>query len=194
MEARFIDFKENTYPEKGPYTLADLRALPEGQRAELLDGKIYYMDSPNATHQQILGALHQKIADYVTGKGGPCEVFAAPFAVFLNEDSDYLEPDIVVVCDPGKIEKGDGCHGGPDWVIEIVSPDSAKRDYMLKTAAYSNTGVKEYWIIDPHNEIINIYNFSDEVYHPTQYDFTDQVKVGICEDLVIDFSQFDLTD
>jgi Uma2 family endonuclease len=119
-------------------------------------------------------------------------VFPAPFAVFLNNDRDYLEPDIVVVCDPDKLKKGDGCHGAPDLVMEIVSPNSASHDYIRKPAAYSDAGVKEYWIVDPDNGIINVYNFGNEVYHPTQYDFTEQVKVEIFGDLVIDFSQIKL--
>jgi Uma2 family endonuclease len=189
MEARLIDFEENTYPPRGTYTVADILALPEGQRAELLNGHIYYMASPSVMHQRILSVLFVAIANYIKKKGGPCEVFPAPFAVFLNNDRDYFEPDISVVCDPSKIEKGDGCHGGPDWVIEIVSPSSASRDYLLKPASYSKAGVRECWIIDPHNGKINIYNFGNEVYSPTQYDFTAQVKVGIYEDLVIDFAQ-----
>jgi Uma2 family endonuclease len=177
--------------EEKVYTIEDILALPEGKRAELLDGQIYFMASPSTMHQRILMNLSVTIANHIKRKGGPCEVFPAPFAVFLNDDRDYLEPDIVVICDRDKLKK-DGCHGGPDWVIEIVSPSSASRDYMRKPAVYSDTGVKEYWIIDPHNEIINIYNFGDEVYHPTQYGFDEQVKVGIYEDLIIDFSEFAL--
>jgi Uma2 family endonuclease len=194
MEARFIDFVENTYPPKGPYTIEDILALPEGKRAELLNGHIYYMASPSVMHQRILSVLLVTIANYIEKKGGPCEVFPAPFAVFLSDDRDYFEPDITVVCDPGKIEKGDGCHGGPDWVIEIVSPSSASRDYLIKPASYSSAGVKEYWVVDPNSEKINVYRFGGEVYYPTQYDFTAQVKVGIYEDLTIDFAQFNLVD
>jgi Uma2 family endonuclease len=170
------------------YTIADILALPEGKRAELLDGKIYYMASPSTTHQRILRELVLRIGNHINKKGGPCEVFPAAFAVYLNNDRDYLEPDIVVVCDPSKL-KEDGCHGAPDWVVEIVSPSSASHDYIRKTASYSSAGVREYWIIDPHSETINVYNFGDEVYRPSQYGFDEQIKVGIYEDLVIDFAQ-----
>jgi Uma2 family endonuclease len=173
------------------YTIEDILALPEGERAELIDGKFYFMSSPSEMHQRILGELYRKIANYIADKGGPCRVYPAAFAVFLNDDRDYVEPDIVVVCDPRKLKKN-GYHGGPDWIIEIVSPSSASHDYVRKAALYSDAGVKEYWIVDPNNEIINVYNFGDEVYHPTQYDFDEQVKVGIYEDFVIDFTQFSL--
>jgi Uma2 family endonuclease len=175
-------------PEEKIYTIADILALPEGERAELIDGKIYYMASPSEMHQRILGELFWLTKNYIKDKGGPCRVYPAPFAVFLNDDRDYLEPDIVVVCDPDKL-KTDGCHGAPDWVLEIVSPNSASHDYMRKSVAYSEAGVREYWIVDPHKKTTNVYSFSDEVYTPTQYSFGEQVKVGIYEDLVIDFSQ-----
>jgi Uma2 family endonuclease len=174
------------------YTIEDILALPEGERAELLDGNIYNMASPSEIHQRVLMELCLMIGSHIKNKGGSCRVYPAPFAVFLNNDRDYLEPDIVVVCDPDQLKKGDGCHGAPDLVMEIVSPNSASHDYLRKTAAYSDAGVKEYWIVDPDNEIINVYNFGNEIYHPAQYDFTEQVKVGIFEDLVIDFSQINL--
>ncbi len=82
------------------YTLEDIYGLPDGQRAELIDGKIYYMAPPSFSHQKISRKLHQAIANYIDEKKGECEALAAPFAVFLNEDDiNYLEPDISVICD-----------------------------------------------------------------------------------------------
>ena len=111
------------------YTIDDIYALPEGERAELIDGKIYYMAPPSRTHQRISGRLYQTIANYIDSKNGQCEVLAAPFAVFLNNDDiNYLEPDISVICDLSKLDDK-GCHGAPDWVIEIVSPSSKPIDF-----------------------------------------------------------------
>ena len=79
------------------YTIDDIYALPDGERAELIDGKIYYMAPPSRTHQQLLLSLSRKIADYIDSNSGDCEVNIAPFAVFLNEDdTNYLEPDISI--------------------------------------------------------------------------------------------------
>ena len=99
-------------------TIDDIYALPDGERAELIDGKIYYMAPPSWTHQRISGKLHQTIANYIDSKNGKCQVLAAPFAVFLNEDDiNYVEPDISVICDQSKLDEK-GCHGAPDWIVD----------------------------------------------------------------------------
>ena len=114
------------------YTIEDIYALPDGERAELIDGKIYYMAPPSRIHQKISWKLHQTIANYIDGQSGKCEVYAAPFAVFLNEDDiNYVEPDISVICDLSKLDDK-GCHGAPDWIIEITSPSSRSMDYFKK--------------------------------------------------------------
>ena len=71
-----------------------------------------------------------------TKKKGECEVYAAPFAVFLNKDDhNYIEPDISVICDKNKLDDR-GCNGSPDWVIEITSPSDPQRDYGIKLFKY----------------------------------------------------------
>ena len=85
-----------------------------------------------------------KIADYIESQNGECEVFPAPFAVFLNEnDTNYVEPDISIICDKNKISDK-GCHGAPDWVIEIVSSGNRAMDYFTKLFKYQTAGVREY--------------------------------------------------
>ena len=79
------------------YTTDDILALPEGVRAELIDGKIYYMASPGRTHQQILAGITVQIYNYIKEHGGECQVYPAPFAVFImNDKRTYFEPDFVV--------------------------------------------------------------------------------------------------
>ncbi len=102
------------------YTISDIYALPDGERAELIDGQIYNMAPPGRLHQKISWKLHQAIANYIDSRNGLCEVYAAPFAVFLNDDDiNYVEPDLSVIGDLSKLDDK-GCHGAPDWVIEIV--------------------------------------------------------------------------
>lgn len=165
------------------YTIEDIYALPEGKRAELIDGQIYYMSAPGLTHQRILGRLYQMIADYVNGHEGKCEVLPAPFAVFLKEDDiNYLEPDISVICETSKLDEN-GCHGAPDWVIEIVSPSSRSGDYIRKMLKYGTAGVREYWIVDPEKQTVTVYNFERGLME--QYSFQEDIPVGIYEDFTI---------
>ena len=91
------------------YTVDDILALPEGQRAELINGKWYDMASPTYEHQWISSVISNKLFSFIEEKGGNCKVISAPFAVFLNNDNkNYFEPDISVICDPSKLSKR-GC-------------------------------------------------------------------------------------
>lgn len=161
------------------YTTDDIYALPDGERAELIDGEIYYMAPPSTKHQRVSSYLHNEIYNYIKKNQGQCEIFAAPFAVFLNEDdTTYVEPDISVICDPHKITDK-GCQGAPDWVIEIVSPSSKTMDYYTKLFKYQTAGVREYWIVDPNKQRVTVYFFEKESVE--EYSFSDDIPVGIYE-------------
>ena len=165
------------------YTIDDIYALPDGERAELIDGRIYYMTPPNTMHQRLLNYISTEINLYIRQKGGECEVFPAPFAVFLSkDDKDYVEPDISIICDKDKITDK-GCSGAPDWIIEIVSPSSRQMDYFTKLFKYQRAGVREYWIVDPIKEQVAVYRFEKEIVE--QYSFGEEITVGIYEDFVV---------
>ena len=165
------------------HTIEEIYGLPEGERAELIDGQIYYMAAPSLTHQRLLSKLHQSIANYIDSHGGNCEVLPAPFAVFLSEDDiNYLEPDISVVCDPSRLDET-GCHGAPDWVVEIVSPSSRPRDYIKKMLKYGTAGVREYWIVDPDRQSVMVYGFEKDTME--QYSFGENIPVGIYEEFTV---------
>lgn len=177
-------------PKEQIYTTEDIYALPERTRAELIDGQMYMMAPPNRKHQRIVFSLSRKIADYIDLKGGSCEVDIAPFAVFLNEDDkNYVEPDISVICDRNKLTDK-GCTGAPDWIIEIVSPSSRHMDYGIKLFKYRSAGVREYWIVDSDKNRITVWNFAND--NTEEYSFSDSIKVGIYEDLSIDFRLLDI--
>lgn len=172
------------------HTIEDIYALPEGQRAELIDGQIYMMAPPSRTHQRIILELSTIINNYIKSNNGSCEVDIAPFAVFLNEDDkNYVEPDISVICDKNKLTDR-GCEGAPDWIIEIVSPGSRRMDYMKKLFKYRTAGVREYWIVDPKEKAVTVYDFDND--DTGRYLFSESVKVGIYEDLEIDFSKINM--
>lgn len=172
------------------FTIDDIYALPDGQRAELIDGQIYYMAPPNRQHQDIVFSLSRKIADYIDAKKGDCKVYLAPFAVFLNENNNnYVEPDISIICDKNKLISN-GCNGAPDWIIEVVSPSSRPMDYYKKLFKYRTAGVREYWIVDFEKNRITVYGFQRDSLE--EYTFSDKVKAGIYDDFEIDFSEISI--
>lgn len=171
------------------YTIEDIYALPEGQRAELIDGVVYNMAPPNTWHQILVSSLNATIYNYIKKNNGSCIVVPAPFAVFLNkDDTNYVEPDISVICDKNKLTD-DGCVGAPDWVIEITSPSSRRMDFKIKLFKYRSAGVREYWIVDPKTKTVLVYNFENDD-SDVQYSFDDTIPAGIYEDLSIRISDY----
>ncbi len=167
------------------YTVNDIYALKDQDRAELIDGQIYYMAPPSRRHQVIAGELFGIIREYINANNGTCRPYIAPFAVFLNgDDQNYVEPDISVICNPDKLTDK-GCFGAPDWIIEIVSSGSRRMDYFTKLFKYRTAGVREYWIVDPEKDRIFVYDFVSE--NTGDYTFSDSVKAGIYDDLYINF-------
>lgn len=174
------------------YTAEDYYNMPEDIRAELINGEIVYMASPSRIHQEILTELSTLINNYIKTQKGSCEVYPAPFSVQLWENKDIvIEPDISVICDKNKLNKR-GCLGAPDWIIEIVSPSNPKLDYINKLILYAKASVCEYWIVDPQNQNIHVYNLEPDKFSVKVYTFHNTVKAGIFEDLLIDFAAFDL--
>lgn len=166
------------------YTIDDIYTLPDGERAELIDGKIYYMAPPNTKHQTLVMDISYQIKNYIKQNNGACQVFPAPFAVFLSENNkNYVEPDISVICDRNKITEK-GCNGAPDWIIEIASPSSRQMDYFKKLFKYRTAGVKEYWVVDPDKTNVTVYDFESDTM--TEYPFGEAIPVGIYEGLMIE--------
>ena len=171
-------------PRERTYTSEDYWNLPDGQRAELINGQLYDMAPPNRLHQEISFALSRKIADYIDTQKGQCKVYPAPFAVNLDAgDKDWVEPDISVICDKDKLTDR-GCSGAPDWIVEIVSPSSRRMDYIIKNTLYSQAGVREYWIVDPVKERVTFYYYEEDA-APMIALFDTPIQVGIYDDLVI---------
>ncbi len=175
------------------YTEEDYYNLPENVRADLIDGQIYYHAAPSRRHQRILGFLFNHISNHINSKGGPCEVYPAPFAVklFAEDDKTIVEPDISIICDPNKLTDR-GCTGAPDWIIEIISPSTSSHDYIRKLNLYADSGVKEYWIVDPERKRIFVYFLENTKFEVETYTFQDKIRVNNYDDLWIDFKELSL--
>ncbi len=170
------------------YTSEQYWNLPDGQRAELIDGRLYAMAPPSRIHQEIITGLVSAIHSHIKKNNGPCKVYPAPFAVNLDaEDKNWVEPDISIICDPDKLTDR-GCEGAPDWIIEIISPGSRRMDYLTKHILYANAGVREYWIVDPMKKHTTIYQFEKDD-APAIIDFDRTIEVGLWDGLCINIAE-----
>lgn len=175
-------------PKSDSYTTDYIYALPEGQRAELIDGVVYDIAPPNRIHQELVSALHYKITDYIKKNNGSCKVYPAPFAVFLNTDNrNYVEPDISVICDENKLDDK-GCNGAPDWIIEVASPGTKRIDYGIKFFKYRTAGVREYWIVNPLTNCVNVFFLENEELNDL-YSFDEDIHARIYDNLTINISE-----
>lgn len=174
---------------QGAYTLDDYYALPDEQRVELIDGVIYDMSAPTTEHQLVLSELSILFAQFIKKKKRPCIMLFAPVDVQLDcDDKTMVQPDLLILCDKKKMT--DKCiKGAPDFVLEILSKVTRKKDLFLKLHKYEAAGVREYWIIDLQKKRVIVYDFEkDDI--PKIYGITEKVPVGIYEgELVIDFTE-----
>ncbi len=148
------------------FTYADYLTWDEDERIELIDGEAVMMAPPSTSHQLISGELFRQLANFLEGK--KCLAIPAPFAVRLFErEGDtpsnvrtVVEPDISVICDRNKLD-AHGCKGAPDMVIEILSPSNRRHDRLVKLDLYQRAGVREYWIVSPEAQTVEVFLLED---------------------------------
>lgn len=179
-------------PQPTITTLEEYDQLPTDTRVEVFDGILYNMSSPSQIHQSLSMELSTMLNLYLKAKKSTCKVFYAPFDVKLSEQPlTIVQPDIMIVCDTNKLD-GKRCNGAPDFIIEIVSPTNPSDDYIRKLYYYENTGVREYWIVDPRRKIVTVHFFEENALN-IQYSFESSIQVHIFNDLFINFSEISNT-
>ena len=142
------------------YSWQEYLSWPTDERFELIEGAAYAISpAPRRRHQEISGGIFYQAYTALRGRG--CSVFAAPFDVKLSSDEDddaptVVQPDLTVACDPEKLTE-QGMTGPPDLVVEIVSPESGIADRRRKYAVYESYDVREYWIVDQDEELVEVY-------------------------------------
>ena len=149
------------------YTYADYLTWKFTEMVELIKGKLFILSpAPSSYHQRILSNLHGEI--YAIFKTHKCDLFIAPFDVRLvknkaldTEIITVVQPDFCIICDPTKVD-AKGCVGAPDFIIEIISPGSIKKDYNEKYNLYQENEVREYWIVNPDAKSIHQYYLNEE--------------------------------
>ena len=169
------------------YSVDEYMTFGEDFRAELYDGRLIVMEVPTRKHQKILMEMSGQLWQFLKGK--PCEVYPAPFGVrlTLNEESIF-EPDIVVICDESILTER-GCLGAPDLIIEILSPSTARNDKKIKFKKFLQAGVREYWIVDPELDLLEVNILENDRYITTIYDENDTVPVTVLKGLEIDLAE-----
>lgn len=163
---------------QGEYTIRDYYALPDDKRVELIDGVFYDMSAPDFVHQTIGGELYRQISNFIYENKGDCIPLIAPVDIRLNcDDRTMVQPDMAILCDRKKIMKW-GVMGAPDFVAEVLSPSTKRKDGIKKLEKYREAGVKEYWMIDPDRRKLIVYEFEKEIY-PAVYGLNGEVPIGI---------------
>jgi len=173
------------------YTFADYLTWFDDKRRELWNGFIKIMSpAPSLNHQSSSGGIHGEIYIYLKKnkhKKQNCRLFEAPFDVRFPKNNNkedekiytVVQPDIVIICDKNKLDKK-GCIGAPDFIAEIISPSTAKIDMEDKYLLYEKEGVKEYWLVFPHEKIIQSFILKDKTYQKNgTYEKGDKIPVNI---------------
>lgn len=167
------------------HTYADYLAWPEDLRYELIDGTAYLMaPAPTLEHQDVVGEIYFQLRQALEGKS--CRAFVAPIDVRLpkaDEADDQvdtvLQPDVLVVCDPSRLDRR-GVRGAPDLVVEVLSSATASHDHVWKRRVYERSGVREYWLVHPIDRMITVYRLRDGEYgKPEVLELTGETAVGV---------------
>ncbi|AEK23102.1 hypothetical protein Ccan_09840 [Capnocytophaga canimorsus Cc5] len=172
------------------YSYADYLLWKFKERVELFRGKILKMSpAPSTKHQIISGNIHFELKLHF--KEQACKLFSAPFDVRIPkqslEDKDIfsvVQPDLCIICDLSKLDER-GCIGAPDLVVEILSPSNSKKEMKEKFQLYEESGVKEYWIIDPNQESALVNVLENGKYHTQNPIVDDDVNSIIFPNLKI---------
>ena len=138
-------------------TYDDLLRLPDdGLRHEIIDGEHYVTAAPNRRHQELVGRLYLAIGNYLASRPGTGRLFLAPFDVVLSF-YDVVEPDLLfIAASQSDILTEKNVQGPPALVIEVMSKSTRKRDAQIKRRLFERTGVKEYWLVDPELDSVQV--------------------------------------
>jgi Uma2 family endonuclease len=153
-----------------PRTLMEVyQMLPEGTLAELIDNVLYMSPSPLFNHQITITRLLSKIHSFLE-KNGSGIVLAAPFDVYLDETSNAIQPDIIVVPNDQLdiINREGHIHGVPAMLVEILSPGNKSHDLITKKDLYERFGVKEYHIVDPETKLVITFELAEGKFQKTK--------------------------
>lgn len=152
-----------TIEKKKKYTYEDYVNVPDDNRYELIEGELLMTPSPTTKHQRVIRKLEFMLETFVR-QNNVGEIFFAPYDVYFDE-GNVIQPDILFISrDRLNIIGEKNIQGAPCLTIEIISESSAYRDMVQKKKLYAKFGVKEYWIVIPEEESIEMYSLENEIY------------------------------
>jgi Uma2 family endonuclease len=162
MSTPATDRPEVDLPEKDRYTYEDYRQLPEGAPYELIRGHLVMSPSPTVQHQRLVFRLGTALHAHLESGAEKGEVLLSPMDVHLSDDT-VVQPDVLYVSAARADRIGEQeITGAPDLVVEVVSPSTSHRDVFDKKRLYEESGVREYWIVDPDSETVEVHVLGDE--------------------------------
>jgi Uma2 family endonuclease len=167
-------------PQRKLATYADLLALPQDIRAEVLGGDVVLSPAPLPRHSKAQGSARRFLGgpfDDDDGRGGP-----GGWWIFVEVDvalgpHDIVRPDLAGwrrdrLSQPGGVRPIEVV---PDWVCEVLSPSTAARDRVIKRRMYAQAGIPFYWLIDPELRAVEALALRDGVW----------VELGVFDDTAI---------
>ena len=178
------------------HTYADYLTWSRDCGDELINGTAYVREppSPGLLHQRVVGEIYRQVANALKGK--PCQVFVAPSDVRLPKSTEHddkvdtvVQPDVFIVCDPQKLDERGTC-GAPDWIVEVLSPSTARHDQFVKVPVYEHAGVREVWLVDPIKRTLTIYRLDAGRYEPvTRLELKGRTPLTAVPSVTIDWSE-----
>jgi Uma2 family endonuclease len=184
-----------TGPVPQHFTYAHYLTGPEGFCDELINGAYYVREpTPTRRHQHFVGELYHQVRLALEDK--PYCAYVAPFEVRLPRSDEpdeqidtVVQPDIAVICDPTRLDER-GVRGPPDWVVEVFSPSTGRRDRVVKVPVYERAGVREVWLVHPTKRTVAVYRLEDGRYtRPEILELKGQTKVEAVPDIRIDWDR-----
>lgn len=177
-DSAIFSYENSQKKSQDECTIENYFTTPDETRVELIDGTMYDLETPTFEHQKIAGEIYRQIANYIIENNGKCEVGISPVDVQLDRDNKtVVQPDVFILCNNEKLLQG-RVFGAPDFVLEVISSATKRKDYFKKLEKYENAGVREYWIFDPYKKQLVVFFFENDIYAQI-YDLKQPVPIFI---------------
>lgn len=167
------------------FNYGDYLSFDDDIRYEIIDGVLYEMSAPTTMHQMLTLEIATQFNTQLRGK--KCSALISPCDVILDKTANrkkaknVIQPDVMIVCDKSKIEEK-GIFGSPDLVVEVMSPSTFKKDKLEKFNLYLKYGVREYWMVYPKQQTVEVNVLEEGKYITYNYSIVDKINLSISKE------------